>query len=215
MRLKIFVLFLIVIFQGCSFKPVVNQWEYNSTNAFNSYTKNFLSNNLALANSDLSSAIKYAKQGANLEQLAKIYLGSCALNKSVGIKDDCKEYNKVKTLISSKELEPYFLMLQNNLNKKDIEYLPKQYQSFMSYKLSNNKLVFDSIKSIKQISSQFIAASLILDRLTKSQINFLIKKASFYGYKKLVLFWLENLYLREDDLQIKEKIAKKIEILNS
>lgn len=214
MKLAIIILFLFISFQGCSFKSAQNQWEFNSSSSFNSYTKYFLIDEQELAKSDLEKAIKYAKQSANLEQLARIYLGACALNISVGEDSKCKNYLEIEDLVSSKELNAYYLMLVGNEEKYEIEYLPKQYQSFIKYKsLQKYDLAFESIKSMEQTSSEFIAASLIKKHLNKSQIKYLINKASFYGYKKIVLFWLNHNYLLENNLQEKERIAKKIKIL--
>jgi hypothetical protein len=214
MKILISTLFLLLLFHGCSFKSPENQWEYNSASAFNSYAKNFLTNKLA--EDDLNRAIKYAKQSANLEQLARIYLGVCALNISVGKKDDCKEYKKIEDLVPSLELKAYFLMLQNRLEKEDIKTLPTQYQDFSEYKkLEKYNLAFESIKDIELASSKFIAASMIKNKMKKSEIKYIIKEASFYGYKKVVLFWLDYLKQIEVDKIEKEKIEKKLLILNS
>ena len=213
MRLSIITIFILIFFQACSLKTPKNQWEYNSSSAFSSYVNNFLTSEFDLANDDLNKAVKYAKQSANLNQLGGIYLGSCALNISVGIKDECKEYNQIKELLNSEELSAYYSMLQNKIDKKQIEFLPKQYQSFQLNKLSNIDNIFTSIKSIEEVSSQFIAASLVIEHLKKSEIKYLLDKASSYGYKSLVLFYLKNLYNIEEDIEQKQLILKKIKIL--
>ncbi len=214
MKLTIMILLLFISFQGCSFKSAQNQWEYNSSNSFNSYTRYFLIDDELLAKSDLERAIKYAKQSADLEQLARVYLGACALNISVEQNDKCKNYIEVEELVSSKELKAYFLMLVKKEEKEQISYLPKQYQLFAEYKsLKKYDLAFKSIKSMEQPTSQFIASSLMKNELDKSQVKFLIEKASFLGYKKIVLFWLNHYYNLESNEIEKEKIAKKIKIL--
>jgi len=216
MKILIPILLLLLLFQGCSSKSPDNKWEYNSSNAFTSFTKNFLIDNQEIAKDDLERSIKYAKQSANLEQLARIYLGSCALNISVGKKDKCIEYKKIEELLSSLELKSYFSMLQDDLKEEQIKTLPKQYQLFSEYKIVQKyDLAFESIKNMERISSQFIAASLIKEKLEKGQIYFLIEKASFFGYKKVVLFWLNELIDVEEDIEEKEKIIKKIKILEN
>lgn len=215
-RKTVLSLFFILLFQGCSFKTPKNQWEYNSTSAFNSYTKNFFIDNEEIANDDLQRAIKYAKQSADLEQLSKIYLGSCALNIAVGENDECIEYKQIEELVPLLELKSYYLMLQNKLEDEQLKNLPKQYQAFSKHKsLGNYDSSFKTIENMEQVSSQFIAASLIKEKLDKSQIKFLVDKASFYGYKKIVLFWLNKLYEVEENLEEKEKILKKIEVLKN
>ncbi|MFT7005397.1 MAG: hypothetical protein ACJAWW_002772, partial [Sulfurimonas sp.] len=98
----------LVFFSACSFKSPANQWQYQSSSAFDSYTKNFLSCNNSLAKNDLSRAIKHSKQSADLTMLCKIYLGKCALNISVGLNDSCKEYKNISELVNNKSLDAYY-----------------------------------------------------------------------------------------------------------
>ncbi len=216
MKILISTLFLVFFFLGCSFKSPENKWEYNSASAFASYTKNFLTANDEIAQDDLNRAIKYSKQSANLEQLSRVYLGKCALNISIGIKDECKEYKQIDELLRSKELKAYFLMLQNSLKEEQIINLPKQYQGFNKYAyFKKYDKAFEEIENIKQPSSKFIASSLIKKQLQKSQVEYLINQASFYGFKKVVLFWLNYLKEIEPNKMEKEKISKKIKILKN
>ncbi len=215
MRLNIFILFIILIFAGCSFKTPPNQWEYNSTSAYNSYEKYFLSNQDILAKSYINTAITNAKQSANLNQLARVYISACALNKSVEETSYCKEYESIKDLVSSKELDIYFQMLNQKLDETQIEYLPKQYQSFYkNFLLKKYDLAFKDLVSMEQITSKFIAANLIKEQLSKSEIDYLIDIASMYGYKKLVIYWLEKQLEKEIDTNKKLLIRKKLDILN-
>ncbi len=214
MRLNIFILFIILIFAGCSFKTPPNQWEYNSTSAYNSYEKYFLSNQDILAKSYINTAITNAKQSANLNQLARVYISACALNMSIEQTNYCKEYESIRDLVLSKELDIYFQMLNQKLNKIQIEYLPKQYQSFYrNFLLKKYDLAFKDLTSMEQITSKFIAASLIREQLTNVQVNYLIDTASTYGYKKLVIYWLKKQFEKELDTDKKQLISKKIEIL--
>lgn len=209
-------LLLILLLSGCSIKTPVNEWEYKSTGAFNSYTKHFLTNKDILAQDDLEKALEYAKQSANLEQLARITLGVCALKLSVGIDDKCREYKNIKEIISSKELNSYYQMLQNSLKEEEIQNLPSQYQNFISFKQSANyEEAFKAIQNIDQTTSKFIAATFIKEKLTKEQINYLLDIASYHGYKKLVIFWLKQLSYLESDTMQKELIKKKIYILEN
>lgn len=215
MKINIFILTLITLFfTACSFKSYENQWQFDSSIAFNSYVQNAFKGNTILAKDDLSKAIKYAKQGANFNQLARIYLGECAIDLGLGIKNSCEKYKKIENLVSSNEIKVYSLLLEEKVDKNQIKFLPKQYQEFYKYKLKNNQeLAFESLKKSEQISSLFIAAKLIKKMLNKSQINFLIEKASFYGYKKLVIYWLKNLYEIESNKNKRDMILKKINIL--
>jgi len=216
MRLNIFTLLLSLFFVACSFKTPPNQWEYNSTSAYNSYEKYFLSNQNILAKSYIDTAISTAKQSANLNQLARVYISACALNKSVDEIKYCKEFENIKDLVSQKELQIYFKMLNQKLDETQIEYLPKQYQGFYKDFLSQKyEMAFKNLVNMKRITSKFIAASLIKEYLNKEQIEYLLKIASKYGYKKYVLYWLKISLEKEDNLREKELIRKKIGILSS
>lgn len=205
-----------LIFFGCGFKQAQDQWRYDSAGAFKNYVNYFLVDNMVLANSYLNSSIKFAKQSAHLNQLATIYLGVCALNKSVGIDDSCKKYLELSEISSSKSLESYYLMLKKQITKEQLIFLPKHYQGFAKDLIRKDySLAFENIMTMEQISSQFIAASLIRDKLNKKQIRYLVDKASFYGYKKLVLYWLNYLYLKEDDIKQQQNIKKKLDILKT
>lgn len=196
------------IFTACSlpdFKTHPNAWQHKSASAFNSYTKNFLRANDAIAKSDLKRAIAHAKHSADLTSLARIYLGECALHVSVGIKDTCQKYNEISNLINSKELEAYKNFITKSINKSQINLLPKHYQNYTQ----------KDILSMPKITSKLLSATLIKDKLHVYIVKQLIKDSSYYGYKKAVIFWLKELKTKTLDIKQKKRIDKKISILNS
>jgi len=214
--MKIVLLFTLLLFSGCSLQTPPNNFEYKSANSFSSYTKNFLSANDLLAKNDMKRAIKHAKQSANLNTLARIYLGECSLNISVGIKDNCSKYEDIRDIAKDKYLESYYSLIRKKLQYNDIESLPKRYKKFAFYFINNkyNK-AYKEISSMQEINSQLISAYLIKEYLDEKQILSIIDKASFYGYKKSVLFWLKTLKNITVDEHKKERISKKIDILKS
>ncbi len=210
----IFISINLLLFSACSFKTPANQWQYQSSNAFSSYTKNFLSSNEALAKNDLSRSIKHAKKSADLEILARIYLGECALNISVGIKDRCENYTNISDVVNEKSLGAYynFITLQNT-NLKDLD---AKYQNFASYLKTDEFLkASDELKNIPSPNSKLLCASLIKEHLTLETISEMTKLASFYGYKKSVLFWLNEEKNKTKDIKKQDILSKKIKILNS
>jgi len=211
----IFSIFLF-IFSGCSFQAPQNHNQFKTSSAFSSYINNFLSANDTLAKSDLKRSIQHAKKSADFKALANIYLGECALNISVGIDDSCEKYIKIRDLVGTKTTNAYFNLVTNQLQKKEISHLPEVYQDFalQRYNRAFNS-AYEEIQGMQNISSQLISASLIKESLTQHQIETLIKRASFFGYKKSILFWLEELKSSTDDRELKEKITKKISLLKS
>ncbi len=212
-----YILFFSLFFIGCSFKTVDNKYEYKTTNAFSSYTHNFLSSNDLLASNDIKMAIKYSKQSANLKSLSKIYLGECALNISVGKIDSCKKYINIKDLVDNRDkLDAYYSLVTLSLEKNQIKNLPKIYQKFAVYKMNNQyKKAYKEIIQMNNITSQLISASLIKDNLNKIEINNIINLSSFFGYKKSNIFWLSKLKQLTTNKKEKLNISKKLLILKS
>lgn len=214
MRQSIFLVILLV--QGCSLSTPQNEWQYKSARAFSSFSQNYLSDNGSLAQNDLSRAIKSAKQSADLTQLAKIYLGECALHIATGIDDDCKHYANMENLLENKTLSSYYHLLRKNLQNEEINFLPSSYQKF-AVALSEKDFVRANkeVLSIKKISSSFVCASLIKEELTDKTRENIIQKASFSGYKKVVLFWLREVKKVSTNRDEIKRINQKIVILQS
>lgn len=208
-------LFLLLFFSSCSFKSPQNEWQKKSSNAFSSYTKNFLSNNSSLAENDLNRAIKHAKQSADLKQLAGVYLGECALNISVGIEDSCQKYLEISDVVKSKKLDSYYKFITHSISKGEIQYLPQNYQEYiLNIQSSNFKEANKNILNMQRVTSTLLCAVLIEKNLESSSREKITKLVSFYGYKKAVLFWLNEQKKYEIDKEKIRVIDKKISILN-
>ena len=158
-----------LILLGCSFKTQANEWQYKSADAFSSYVKNFMQGEDILAKNDLNRAIKHAKKSADLTTLARVYLGKCALNISVGIADKCNEYKKISNVVDDEVLANYYGIITKtlDLNPNDI--------------LDTNKA-----------SSILLNGALKKDKLSSEERTYMLDVASFNGYKKAVLFWLRE-----------------------
>ena len=204
------------IFSGCSFQAPQNYNQFKASTAFSSYTKNFLSAKDALAKNDLKRSIEHAKQGADYKALANIYLGECALNISVGIKSQCEKYIEISDLSHSASSKAYFDLITNNIKSNEINHLPGIYQEFAQHLCHKEfSSAYQEVLKMDNITSLLISASLIRNSLQTNQIEVIISKASFYGYKKSTLFWLEELKNLTNDTKQKEKISKKISLLIS
>ena len=208
-------LLLFLLFSGgCSFKSPPNAWQYKSTQSFESYKQNFLKGNDFLAAHDLKKAIKEAKSSSDLSQLASVYLGKCALNKAVGLTDNCKEFQKLQTLVPSKKVLHYYLFLQKDFTRLDPALLPSRYENFAkALKNKDIEQANETLQKMKDPTSMMLALSLLGKNTTKKSIETALQKASFYGYKKGVLHLLREIEKREEDPNKKAVLKKKIEIL--
>ncbi len=214
MILKTLPIIFIIFISGCSLKEPANISQYKANNAFRQYQKSFLYDENLLAKSDLKRAIKYAKTDSNLDQLATIYLGECALNISVGLSSGCKEYKNIETLIDNQKLISYYHLINNKIKKDEIQLLPKVYRKFATYLIDNNvNKAFNEILNMEKISSMFISSAIIKDKLSKEDTKKLIKIASFNGYKKSLLFWMKQLKDKTKNYEEKKIIERKILIL--
>jgi len=213
MMYKYFLL-LTLFFTGCSLQEPKNAWQYKSTNAFNSYTINFLSANNMLAKSDLKRAIEHAKKSADFHQLATIYIGVSALHQSVGIEDKCIDYQNINDIIFDVSLQAYYHFLTHTLSREEIKLLPQQYQKFASYiQTKEFSKAQKEVKKMQKITSKLISAAIIKEHLNNETRDYLLKQASFYGYKKAVLFWLHQLVIYTKNEKKLKLLKKKILIL--
>ena len=184
------VLLIAGILLGCTFKTPPNEWQHKSADAFSSYVKDFMYAEDSLAKNDLNRAIKHAKKSADLTSLARVYLGKCALNLSVGIADKCDEYKKISNLIDDEELVNYYGIITKTSNKNP-----------------NDILNTDKATSI------LLNGALKKDRLSSEERAKLLEVASFNGYKKAVIFWLEESIKYADKGAEKEFFQQKIEAI--
>ncbi|MDB2562474.1 hypothetical protein N9X61_02600 [Sulfurimonas sp.] len=214
--MKYLLIFTLLFFSACSIKTAPNEWQYKSANAFSSYTQNFLKSNDVLAKNDLDRAVQHAKKSADLTQLARIYLGECALNISVGVNDSCEKYTNIQELLDNRELDAYYAFLTLSISRENIKYLPSQYQEFaQSFSTSNFKEATLKTLSIEKETSRLLCASLLKDKIENTSKRKFIETASYNGYKKTVLFWLGEILKttkNQDEVKI---IQKKISILKS
>ncbi|WP_345980157.1 hypothetical protein [Sulfurimonas sp. HSL3-2] len=205
----------LLLLSACSFTTPKNDWQINSINAYESYKKYYLKGEDNLANTDMKRAVKYAKQSADLNTLARIYLSECALHVSVLEDDDCKKYKELDDLVTSDELRSYSLFLQNKITKDDIKNLPSRYQDFSEYVQKKEYInAQKELEKMDDIVSKMVAASLIREYLDPKSIKNIIDEASFYGYKKAVINWMKFYETKVTDSTERDLINKKLKILN-
>lgn len=184
---------LIVLFiSACSFQTPPNQWQHQSAAAFNAYVRDFMHGDDLLAKNDLQRAIKHAKKSADLSTLAKIYLGKCALNISVGIEDSCKEYQEIASLVDDETLSQYYGIITKT-----------------------SALHPDTILDTDKATSVLLNGALKKKHLTRPQREHLLEVASYNGYKRAALFWLEQSKLHASTDAEKKFYQHKIDVMQS
>jgi hypothetical protein len=195
-------------------KPKPNDWAYKSANAFDSYKELFLKDETKLAKLELKSSIRYAKQGADFENLLSIYLAKCSLNVAVGIDDRCEDYIKLQDLSDNKKLKNYYFFIRKKTTMLNPAYLDEKYRLFAKALKNNNFLQANKeIKNIKDPISKLLCISLLKDKADTQNIKQTIKKLSFYGYKKGIVYLLELLKSKTKDKKESKILQKKIKYL--
>jgi len=213
--MKLFFLGCIIFFLGCSTKTPQNDWQYKSVSAFELYKTNFLQGNALMASHELKLALHYARQSADLETLLKIYLSQCALNSTVLQNNGCTKYEEISKIEQNTQSKIYYDFLQNKLHQADIQKLPFRYRAFANALVKKNyKHAEQKLLQIDDDISKFIAAAMIKERLSNETRRAILHRASYHGYKKLVLFWLHELKNHTSNKNEQEKIAKKIALLS-
>ncbi len=213
--IKITISLLLLIFTGCFYSKPKNLWIYTSSSSFKSYQKNLLSGNYELAKIDLKRSIEKAKQGADFNTLAKIYLGKCALNNSLGINDNCNEYIQIQDLITSKNIKTYYHLINKNIKQIDTNHLPKVYKPLVdNLKKQNYLLANDIILNIDSPTSKLISIYILDNNVSKEVLKKSIEFFSYLGYKKATIHLMKLYKSKIKDEALKSKIDKKIKILS-
>lgn len=212
MKIALFV--IVLIFLGCSIKTPPNQWQFQSSNAYKNFESYYLEYKLELAAVELDRARSHAKQSADLTTLARIELASCALHVALLEPFTCKNYEALKPLISSDELESYAHFLVGDYTTDEVKKLPKQYQDFAYAKLSGDtESINKAVLSIKPFTSEMIAGSLSQDLLSHESIAKIVDKASYHGYRYAVIVWLRLQIEKSSDPEQQSYLRQKLKVL--
>lgn len=215
MKIKFVLLIVSLLFVGCSFKTS-DKYKYrvDASNSFDSFKKYYLQGKTRLASIALKRALQNAKEGSDINSIAKIYLGECALHKAMLIQDNCSEYLQIKELTSDKHLENYYLFIAGKFQNINISLLPESYRDFAKYlKRKNLGAAVKTLDKIKNSDSKIIAASLIKNKLSKKDIKKIIDISSSMGYKKVTARWYNFLKTKSTEKE-KKIIDEKLKIFN-
>jgi hypothetical protein len=211
--LSIFVL-ITLLFAACSTKKPDDAWRYNAVNAYKHAQTYFLEGKSSLAKNDFKRAEAYAKQGADMQMLGRLYLGSCALNKSAFLEDDCKRYSAIADLITDQELTSYHALLTGALSSGQVASLPPQYRTFgTAYLAGDTDAIRKSVAGLSPFPSKAVAAALARDRLDDALVESIIAEASHKGYQRLVIVWMRHLAATTTKPEKARELQKRLDVL--
>ncbi len=214
MKLFLYLFALLLLFIGCSSSPAPNDWQYKSSMAFDAYKLHYMKMEDALANESLKRATTYAKQSAEMTQLASIYLGECALHTATGEAMRCSRYEKIADLVSCPRVHNYALFINKEFDKIDVNYLDARYRAFArAMKKKEYALASKELLKIEDPTSMLLVLSLLGEHADTKSIEATLQKLSFYGYKRGVVHLLRVLESKTTDIKEKRRLQKKLEVL--
>ena len=201
---------------SCSSPEPENKWQYDAAGMCLNYQKHFLEAKDLRAALDLRHARESASHSAQLKTLIDIELTACAMELSVFSKYTCQEVSKLLELEPNKEQEAYYHLLMAQLKENEIPQLPNQYRDFaFSLLRGDTQTININISKMEPLSSRLVSAALAKDTIDDKNINELIQRLSFRGYKKPLLAWMYIQMQKEEDPEEKARLRQKIKVLNS
>lgn len=200
MMRTLFLIIIVFLLTSCASKKPDDIWKFYSTSYFATFKDGKLKGEEVKAQTSYNRAVAHAKSGTHFETLKRIYLGKCALNKALLIEDNCSEYKAIADIDSDKSLDAYYMFL-NAIQGYDKSLLPKQYQA---------KFELKNLHEVTPIISRFVIASQHKESLTQVDVDKLIDAGSLYGYRALVINWLEYAYQKfhEESYKLKLDVLK-------
>jgi len=205
---------LIFFITGCSTKRPDNAWQYDAAASAKYAERYFLEGRYLLSQGEFRRAEKNAKQSGNMTPLARLYLGKCALNRSVLLEDDCREYTDIAALSDENELKSYYALLSGTLSAGEINDVPDQYRIFAAaYLKGDKKSIRKALENITPLTSKMVAASLSQEYLDEQIIESIIAEASHLGYRRAVIAWMRHLLSITKDEKKRNILKHKIGIL--
>ena len=210
----LFALIALILLGGCSVKSPDNAWQHYAAASAEQAERYFLEGKPLLAKSAFRRAETHASQSADLSALARIRLQQCALNHAVLLGDDCEEYAKLSPLVHDETLSSYHALLNGSLKEENIADLPPRYRDFArALAGQNSKKIRRAVAETKPATSMMVAASLAREHLDETTMERVIEKASYFGYKRAVIAWMEHLAQTTKNDDKRELLKQKISVL--
>ena len=211
---------LIVLFAGCSSKPIPD-WTSAAFNRLEDYKKNYLSGKTDIAELHFKRAVEEIKKSGDLEILGRAYLTKYAVQSAVLERIDEGEYLKIDAVSTSSPNKNFYNFLKGNMDHVEGKELPGQYQAFFAaYRSGKFTDATGEISKIEDPLSRLIASGLLAqhDKCNEGCLKVAVDTASKNGWKRALLAYLERLqsfYETGKDLEKATFIQKRIELIRN
>jgi hypothetical protein len=191
---------LMLLLAGCAAPRHADQWRYRAAEATLEYRDAFLEADDSLAAEAYEIAENAAKQSADLDPLARLYLSECALRLAVLDPSDCPRYRVLSRIHHDTSHDAYHALISGRLQHDQIVALPPQYRAFAAaYASDDIDRARQAAETITPLHSRLVASALIRDRLDEPQVEALVDAASHHGYRRAVIAWMTYLQQRTAD----------------
>jgi len=203
-----------VILSACSSSQPENRWQHDAANSCKNYQRYFLQDKDSRASLALEQARRFAKNSANLQPLIDIELSACAMELSSLNPSVCENASKLLLLEPNAKQSAYLHLLTHKFTKDEIQFLPRHYQDFALVLLQKEpKKINTALLSLEPFSSKLVASALAIEYINDNNIQVLINKLSFKGYKKPLISWMKVQMQREENEKKRALLKAKIEVL--
>ena len=205
----------LLLIVGCSGEPKYI-WKAYAGEYFLQYQNMMLANDQEQAVYYFKQAVQEAKKATDLQPLAQLYLGACAMDKALFVDTNCTGYQTLKPLVDTKKLDAYDAFIQAESFYADEN--NARYEDVINAINKNSALeALESVENLESVASQAIAASVMWRNGIKTidLANFMIDRASYHNLVGLLTVWMEKkLLLLQSEDKAYERLKAHIRLLS-
>ena len=220
MKRVLCLLFLLLIFGGCSSKPTPG-WLVVSDRQIEMFKHHFLTGGQpAVAERHFQKAIEEIKKSGDLDLLGKAWLTRMALEVAVLIDMEEEDYLKVAAAQPVPANGNFYLFLKGRTFEVDRSLLPAQYRRFFDALRSGNRVeAGQAIAGMEDDPlSRLIAAGIAVRFSLESEtiLKAAVESASLNGWKRALLTWLDRLlthYKTTGDAAEAAAVRRRIDLM--
>lgn len=193
--MKQWILYVVLALAGCAQAPVPD-WQQNTAAALDRYRMSLLAGDRNAAAGDFREALREAKRGGDISQLATVYLTQCALQQALLEFDSCPDYRALASLGTTAAHQAYFDWLQAAPALPDVPLLPAAYRELaLHLEEKNPQAIHRIVSRIDTPVSRLIACGTVVKtgRADPALLQLAIETAARQGWKSAHLVYRKQL----------------------
>lgn len=217
--MKKFVCLIVVgiLLSGCGSSKAVPDWTNASFNQLDNYKKNYLNGRDSIAEVYFNRAVDEIKRSGDLEILARAYLTKYAVQIAVLEAFDDREFLRIDAVAPDSQNKVFYNFLKGSFDKVDEGLLPPKYADFFKvYRKGNIEDIANEVSSMDDPLSKLITIGLLVqkNKYNEKVLQLAINTASYTGWKKALLVYMERLKSFYEMIKEPEKAANMAQRIN-